>query len=81
MANGKSTFNRTNFILMAISVLLIIAGFLLMAGPNCTNEVFEEDIFSVRRIKVAPIVCLVGFITMIVSIIIKPKDKDNTDAE
>ena len=81
MEKGKSTFNRTNFILMAISVLLIIAGFLLMAGPDCTNDVFEEDIFSVRRIKIAPIVCLIGFITMIVSIIIKPKDKDNTDAK
>ena len=78
MANDKSTFGKTNFILIAVSVLLIIAGFLLMAGPSCTNDVFEEDIFSVRRVKVAPIVCLIGFLTMIVSIIIKPRNTDNT---
>ncbi len=76
MANEKSTFSKTNFILMAVSVLIIIAGFLLMAGPNCTNQVFEEDIFSVRRIKIAPIVCLIGFITMIAAILIKPKNTD-----
>lgn len=76
MANEKSTFSKTNFILMAVSVLIIIAGFLLMAGPDCTNQVFEEDIFSVRRIKIAPIVCLIGFITMIAAILIKPKNTD-----
>lgn len=81
MANEKSTFSKTNFILMAISVILIIAGFLLMAGPNCTNEVFEEDIFSVRRIKVAPVVCLIGFLMMIVSIIVRPKNNDKTSEE
>lgn len=76
MANEKSTFSKTNFILMAVSVLIIIAGFLLMTGPDCTNQVFEEDIFSVRRIKIAPIVCLIGFITMIAAILIKPKNTD-----
>ena len=49
MANGKSTFNRTNFILMAISVLLIIAGFLLMAGPDCTNDVLNSGGSTVRN--------------------------------
>ncbi|MCQ2073920.1 MAG: DUF3098 domain-containing protein [Bacteroidaceae bacterium] len=76
MANEKTTFSKTNFILMAVSVLIIIAGFLLMAGPGCTNQVFEEDIFSVRRIKIAPIVCLIGFITMIAAILIKPENTD-----
>ena len=49
-----------------------------MLGPNCTNDHFEPDIFSVRRIKVAPIVTLIGFVTIIGAIAYKPKaDKED----
>ena len=59
---------------------IIIIGLLLMTGPNCTTEYFEPDIFSVRRIKVAPIVTLLGFITVIVAIAYKPK-KEKEEAK
>ena len=52
-----------------------IVGFLLMTGPSSTEGYFEPDIFSVRRIKVAPAVCFFGFIFMIYGIVRKPKDK------
>ncbi|MCQ2066633.1 MAG: DUF3098 domain-containing protein [Bacteroidaceae bacterium] len=81
MDKSKFAFGKKNYILIAVSVLIIITGFLLMTGPNCTNEVFEQDIFSVRRIKVAPVVCFIGFILMIVAIIIKPKDNDISEEE
>ena len=81
MDKSKFAFGKKNYILIAVSVLIIITGFLLMTGPNCTNEVFEQDIFSVRRIKVAPVVCFIGFILMIVAIIIKPKDNDICEEE
>jgi hypothetical protein len=61
---------------------IIIIGFLLMTGPNCTNEYFEPDIFSVRRVKVAPVVTLIGFLTIIVAILYKPKTgKEENKAE
>ena len=67
--------NKTNFILLAVGMAVIIIGFLLMTGPGSTEGYFEPDIFSVRRIKVAPLVCLFGFVFMIYGILRKPKNK------
>jgi len=69
-------FDRTNFILLAIGMAVIIIGFLLMTGPASTEAFFEPDIFSVRRIKVAPAVCFLGFIFMIYAVLRKPKTQD-----
>ena len=51
---------------------LIIVGFALMAGEPCTTE-FNPDVFSFRRITLAPIICMLGFFGMIVAIMIKKK--------
>ena len=39
-------------------------------------DYYDPDIFSVRRIKVAPVVCLLGFVSMIYAVVYKPKDKE-----
>lgn len=52
MDRQKFAFDKTNFILLAIGMAVIIVGFLLMTGPSSTEGYFEPDIFSVRRIKV-----------------------------
>ncbi|MBQ8721637.1 MAG: DUF3098 domain-containing protein [Paludibacteraceae bacterium] len=65
-------FTKINYILIAISVLLIIVGFALMAGSSTTNE-FNPDVFSFRRITLAPIVCMTGFFGMIIAIMYKKK--------
>lgn len=57
MDKQKFAFDKTNFILLAIGMAVVIIGFLLMTGPSSTEWYFEPDIFSVRRIKVAPAVC------------------------
>ena len=74
----KFAFDKVNFILLAIGMAIVIIGFLLMAGPSSSETAFEPDIFSVRRIKVAPVVCFLGFIFMIYGILRKPKDKEET---
>lgn len=74
MDKNKFAFDKTNFILLAVGMAVIIIGFLLMTGPGSTEGYFEPDIFSVRRIKVAPLVCLLGFVFMIYGILRKPKD-------
>ena len=61
------------FILLGIGMAVVIIGFLLMTGPASTPTTFEPDIFSVRRIKVAPVVCLLGFVFMIYAVLRKPK--------
>ena len=75
MDKNKFPFDKTNFILLGIGMAIIILGFLLMTGPGSTEGVFEPDIFSVRRIKVAPAVCFFGFVFMIYGILHKPKTK------
>ena len=74
MDKQKFAFDKTNFILLAVGMAIIIIGFLLI-GPGSTEGYFEPDIFSVRRIKVAPLVCLFGFVFMIYGILRKPKNK------
>ena len=56
-------------------MLVVILGFILMSGAGSDESVFTNDIFSVRRIKVAPVVCFIGFISIIYAIIRKPADK------
>ncbi|HPB85173.1 MAG: hypothetical protein BWX65_00994 [Bacteroidetes bacterium ADurb.Bin057] len=64
---------KMNFILMGIAVLLIILGFVLMHGSTTTLE-FNPNIFSFRRITLAPIICMIGFVLMVVAILWKPKN-------
>lgn len=74
MDKKNFAFDKVNFILLAAGMVIVIIGFLLMVGPDSTEAAFEPDIFSARRIKVAPIVCLFGFVSMIYAVIRKPKD-------
>ena len=67
-------FGRMNFILLAVSMAVVIIGFILMGGDGSTDEAYNPDIFSVRRTKVAPIICLIGFVSMIYAVVFKPKD-------
>lgn len=73
MEKQKFAFDKINFILLAAGMIVVILGFILMTGPGTTETTFEPDIFSVRRIKVAPAVCFFGFIFMIYAIMRKPK--------
>ena len=75
MDKKKFAFDKTNFIMLGVGMTIIIIGFLLMTGPGSTEGYFEPDIFSVRRIKVAPVISLFGFIFMIYGIVRKPKNK------
>lgn len=75
MSKEKFAFDKTNFILLAVGMAVVIIGFLLMTGPSSSATHFEPDIFSVRRIKVAPLVCLLGFVFMIYAVLRKPKNE------
>ena len=70
---NKFAFDKVNYILLAIGMAIIIIGFILMSGGGSDEVAFNADIFSIRRIKVAPAVCFFGFIFMIYGIMHKPK--------
>ena len=73
MSKQKFAFDKINFILLAVAMAVVIIGFILVTGPASTPTHFEPDIFSARRIKVAPLVCLVGFLLMIYAVLRKPR--------
>ena len=67
---------RENYKLLAIGFVIIVVGFLLMLGGKSDDpNVFSEEIFSFRRITLAPIVVLAGFIFEIWAIMKKPKEE------
>ena len=73
MDKSKFAFNKINYMLLLAGVAIIVIGFLLMMGPGSTELTFEPDIFSFRRIKLAPAVCFFGFIFVIYAIMHKGK--------
>lgn len=79
MDKSKFAFGKTNYILLAIGAVAIVVGFIMMTGPSSTETMFEPDIFSFRRVKLAPAICFLGFVFMIVSIMVKPKEKNSVN--
>ncbi len=68
---------KENYRLMAIGFGIIILGFILMIGGGSDDpNVFDPDIFSFRRITLAPLVLLFGFLFEIYAIMKKPKDRN-----
>ena len=73
MDKKELAFDKVNYILLAVGMAVVVLGFILMSGSGSTETSYDPDIFSARRIKVAPVVCLVGFVSMIYAVIRKPK--------
>ncbi len=74
MDKKNFAFDKMNFILLAVGMAIVLLGLILMSGPGSTETTFNPDIFSATRIKVAPVVCFIGFISIIYAVIRKPKD-------
>ena len=67
---------KENYKLLLIGFAIIIIGFMLMMGGGSEDpSVFDEDIFSFRRITIAPLVVLFGFAFEIYAIMKRPKEK------
>jgi membrane-bound ClpP family serine protease len=75
MEKQKFAFDKTTFVLLAIGMAVVVIGFLLMGGASSSETAFDPAIFSTQRIKVAPVLCLAGFLFMIYGVLRKPKDK------
>ena len=69
-------FGRMNYILVIVGIALIALGFILMIGGGSSNpDVFNEEMFNFRRLTLAPILVLAGFVVEIVAIFWKGKNK------
>jgi len=66
-------FSKQNYVLLLISLAVIVVGFALLSGGGSDNpHEFSEEIFSVRRLYVAPIIILGGYFLVIYAIMKKP---------
>jgi membrane-bound ClpP family serine protease len=67
-------FQRANYVLMLAGLALIVIGFVLMSGGGSEDpSVYNPELFSTRRIVVAPFLIVVGFAVEIWAIMHKPK--------
>jgi len=73
--NSKFAFTKNNYILLGVGVLFIIIGFFLMQGGGSEDPTIhnEEEMFGFRRITLAPICIIGGFIINIFAILYSPK--------
>jgi uncharacterized membrane protein len=69
-------FGKENYRIVIVGVLIVVVGYLLMIGGG-TDDPYQfhaDEIFSTRRITIAPITILVGFIVVLFGIMKKSKE-------
>ena len=76
MEKKDLALGKVNFIMIAISMVVVILGFVLMSGASSDATHYNPEIFNSMRTKVAPIICFVGFVSIIVGIIYRPKSEE-----
>jgi hypothetical protein len=74
--NESFVFSKRNYQLLIIGLVVIFIGFLLMAGGGSDDpNKFDQGIFSFRRVTLAPVIVLIGFVIDGVAIMYRPKPK------
>lgn len=66
--------SKINYQLMALGFILIVVGFILMVGGQPPSpDVFNPEVFSFRRITLAPLMILLGYALELYAVMRKPK--------
>jgi hypothetical protein len=80
--NSKETprqefiFQKKNYLFMFLGIAFIALGFILMSGGGSDDpEIFSTDIYSFRRIKLAPTLVLIGLGLEVYAILLNPHKK------
>ena len=74
MAEKDYLFNKSRYRFLILSILIIGIGFVLMSGGESTDpDVFNNEIYNFRRIRLAPLMVVLGFVLCIFSILYKDK--------
>ncbi len=76
---GDFVFGKKNYIMMGIGLAVIALGFTLMAGGGSDDpNVFNPEIYSFRRIRLAPTLVLIGFGIEVYAILLNPDSSENS---
>ena len=80
-AEGKAPlFRTTNYILMAVGLVLLLLGYILLRGGQVADpNTFDGEIFNTRRLVVSPIMMFLGIVTEAVAIMWHPRRKSETE--
>ena len=74
MAEKDYLFNKRRYRFLILSIFIIGVGFLLMSGGESTDpDIFNNEIYNFRRIRLAPLMVVLGFVLCIFSILYKDK--------
>lgn len=78
MSKHHFTFRKENYLLLLVGAALVTIGFLLMIGGGSEKptEFNEEELFSFRRITLAPLTVIAGYVVVIWAIMKKPKAQE-----
>ena len=73
MTNSNFAFSKENYIWLCVGIVLLVVGYVLMSGGGSENpnEFHADQIFSARRITLAPITVLAGYGTILYAILKK----------
>jgi len=78
-SKNEFIFGKKNYKFMLIGLAFIAIGFILMAGGGSDDlNVFDESIFSWRRIRLAPTLVLIGFGIQVYAILLNPNKEKNS---
>ena len=66
----KILFKRKNYAILLCSISLISLGFFIMSGGSSQNPlIFNDEIYNFQRIRLAPLLVILGFAMALFSII------------
>ena len=76
--SGQFLFEKRNYIIMSIGIVVILLGFILMVGGGIDDPmVFNESIYNFQRIRLAPTIVLIGLAIEVYAIMANPVKKNN----
>ena len=74
MKGNNYLFNSRRYKFLILSIFIIGIGFFLMSGGGSSDpEIFNDEIYNFRRIRLAPLIVISGFVLCVISILYKDK--------
>lgn len=71
----ETVLSKKNYIILISGSILIIAGYILMSGEGSTLAAYNPNIFSGIRIRIAPLLCLLGYLLNVFGILYRPRQR------
>lgn len=81
MENKNLALGKINFIMLAVSMLLVVVGFVMMSGDSSDASHYNPEIFNAMHTKVAPVISFIGFISIIPSILYRKNTSESNDEQ